>query len=336
MNWEFKMRILVTGGMGEIGQPTVRRLLVKGHVVRVLDLQMTEHIPGADCRIGNIMDLEDLRRHMEGIEGVVHLAAYRHPALATDVEILRVNGLGTFQVYTAAVERGIHRIVCASSINVLGYNFGIQFPEGQLRYFPIDEDHPTYITDPYSFSKHIIEEIGAYFWRREGLSSVFLRFPSVYDMDEGKTPILKTFVIECRKQTSALMALPSAERAQRLDNIITTFKQKAVEREWEKKFDLTFPDAYIMFGRSNFWTSLDVRDAADAIERALICDLQGSHAVYVTDQNNFVNLPSKQLADVFFPDVKIWRKKVVGSETLVSIDRARKLFGFQPVFPLQI
>ena len=44
------------------------------------------------------------------------------------------------------------------------------------------------------------------------------------------------------------------------------------------KFDLTFPDAYIMFGRSNFWTSLDVRDAAQAIERALTCDLQGSHA----------------------------------------------------------
>lgn len=330
------MRILVTGGMGEIGQPTVRRLLAAGHEVRILDLQVLDGIPGADCRCGNIMDFDGLHQHMESMEAVVHLAAYRHPALASETEMLRVNGLGTFQVFRAAIDAGIHRIVCASSINVLGYNFGIKFPDGQLRYFPIDEDHPTFTTDPYSFSKQIIEDTGAYFWRREGLSSVFLRFPAVYDLDEGKTPLLKTFVIECREQTETLLSMPEAERAQRVQNIIATFEQKAAEREWEAKFDLTFPDAYIMFGRSNFWTSLDVRDAAKAIERALTCDVQGSHALYVTDQHNFVNLPTKQLAHVFFPEVTTWRTEVTGTESLVSFDRARAVIGFEPEFPLKI
>ena len=79
--------------------------------------------------------------------------------------------------------------------------------QGNYATFPIDEDHPTYTTDPYSFSKQVIEDIGAYFWRREGISSVFLRFPAVYDMDEGKTPILKAFVIECRKQTTELIGI---------------------------------------------------------------------------------------------------------------------------------
>ena len=330
------MRILVTGGMGEIGQPTVRYLLSKGYDVRVLDLEIPNDIPGADCRQGNILDYDSLSDHMEGIDGVVHLAAYRHPALASEVEILRVNGFGTFQVYRAAVDAGVRRIVCASSINALGYNFGITFPKRQLRYFPIDEDHPTYTTDPYSFSKHIIEDIGAYFWRREGVSSVFLRFPAVYDMDEGKTPILKAFVIECRKQTADLMALPETQRALRTHSIITNFEQKAVERQWEVEFDLTFPDAYIMFGRSNFWTSLDVRDAADAVERSLTANLNGSHAVYVTDRNNFVNIPTKELAKVFFPEVTSWRQGLAGNQSLVSIQRAQELIDFEPIFPLRI
>ncbi len=330
------MRILVTGGMGEIGQPTVRSLLAKGHEVRVLDLQKNEGIPGADYRCGDIMDFDGLRHNMEEIDAVVHLAAYRHPALAPETEILRVNGLGTFHVFRAAADAGVKRIVCASSINVLGYNFGIKFPPGQLQYFPIDEKHPTFTTDPYSFSKQVIEDIGAYFWRREGISSIFLRFPAVYDMDEGKTPLLKAFVIECQKQTRALLALPETERTERVHDIINTFEKKAAEREWEMKFDLTFPDAYIMFGRSNFWTSLDVRDAAQAIYRALTSGVQGSHAMYVTDSHNFVNLPTKHLARTFFPEVNTWRHKLTGTESLVSISRAREIIGFQPEHPLKI
>ena len=330
------MRILITGGMGELGQPTAKWLQSQGHEVRTLDLEITESIPGVDCRTGDIMDFENLCQHMEGIEGVVHLAAYRHPALATEIELMRVNGLGSFYVYRAAVDAGVKRMVCASSINALGYNFGVTFPKGQIRYFPIDEEHPTYSTDPYSYSKQIIEETGAYFWRREGLSSVCLRFPALYDMADGKTPILKTFIIECRKQTTALMSLPKTERSNRVQSIIKTFEQKALDREWEIKFDLTFPDAYIMFGRSNFWTSLDVRDAAVAIERSLTCDLSGSHAVYITDKHNFVDLPTKQLTNVFFPEVQLWHKDVKDTETLVSIDRVRSLIGFEPAYPLRI
>ncbi len=59
-------------------------------------------------------------------------------------------------------------MVSASSINALGFNYGIKsFP---IRYLPVDEDHPTFTTDPYSFSKQILEEIGAYYGRREGIS----------------------------------------------------------------------------------------------------------------------------------------------------------------------
>ena len=66
----------------------------------------------------------------------------------------------------------------ASSINAFGCFWGNT--DITPRYLPIDEAHPTYTTDPYSFSKTVIEEIGDYYWRREGISSVALRLPAVW------------------------------------------------------------------------------------------------------------------------------------------------------------
>jgi nucleoside-diphosphate-sugar epimerase len=329
------MRILVTGGMGEVGRPTVQWLLEHGHDVRVLDLHVDKPIPGAECLAGDITDFAAVQASMDGIEGVVHLAAYRHPSMASETRIFAVNAGGTFNVFRAAADAGIKRVVCASSINALGYNFGIAFPEGQLRYFPIDEAHPTYTTDPYSYSKQIIEEIGAYFWRREGISSVFLRFPAVYDLNAGEPSILMAFVSTCYHQTAEVMALPEPERTHRARAIVADFERRAGAREWELDFDLTFPDAYIMFGRSNFWTSLDVRDAAQAVEKGLSADFEGSHAVYVTDTTNFVRIPTRELAEVWFPEVRTWKRAVTGAESLVSIDGVRALIGFEPAYPFK-
>lgn len=330
------MKILVTGGMGEVGRPTVRWLLARGHQVRVLDIEVSEDIAGADCREGDITDFEGLTRTMQGIEGVVHLAAYRHPSLAPEPELFRVNVQGTLNVFRAATDAGVRRLVCASSINALGYNFGIKFPEGQLRYFPIDEEHPCYTTDAYSFSKQMIEQIGAYYWRREGVSSVFLRFPAIYDVESGRTPLLKGFVIGCKEKTAEVLALPEPERSVRARDIAARWEAKAVAGDWEKAFDLSFPDAHVMFGRSNFWTSLDVRDAAQAVERGLTAAYEGSHAVYVSDANNFVGLPSRLLAKVFFPSVTEWRRPIAGTESLVSIEKARVLLGFEPAYPFSL
>ncbi len=335
------MKILVTGGMGDVGRPTVQWLLAHGHEVRVLDLRITDPIPGVDCRAGDVTDFATLRENVAGVDGVLHLAAYRHPSMAASQELFRVNVGGTFNVFQAAAAAGIRRVVCASSINALGYNFGVKFPEGQLRYFPIDEEHPLYTTDPYSFSKQMIEEIGGYFWRREGVSSVFLRFPAVYDLHAPGPSILRAFVLACHEQTSAVLALPEPKRTERVcggpcrRGIIADFERRAASREWETKFDLTFPDGAVMFGRSNFWTSLDVRDAAQAAEKALLADYAGSHAVYITDARNFVGFPSEELVRVFFPEVTTRKKSLDGVDTLVSIEKARKLIGFEPQYPFQ-
>jgi nucleoside-diphosphate-sugar epimerase len=329
------MRILVTGGMGEIGRPTVRWLLDRGHEVRVLDLNVDDPIPGAECRKVDITEFDALVPQMAGIEGIIHLAAIRHPGLAPSHTLFEVNVGGTFNVLRAAADAGVQRAVCASSINALGYNFGIKYPEDPIRYFPIDEGHPTYTTDPYSFSKGTIESIGRYFWRREELPSLFVRFPGVYDLDDPDA-IQTEAVVGCRRQTTQLMAMDERARTQRAREIVARFKQKGRAHVWEEGFDLSFPDATIMFGYSNFWTSLDVCDAARTLEMGLTADYEGSHAVYVTDTHNLVGLPSRDLASVFYPEVTEWREPVTGTEALVSTDRIHTLIGFEPKYPFEV
>ena len=330
------MKILITGGMGEIGRPTVNWLLSHGHEVRVLDLHVPEPIPNVECHAGDITNFAALPPLMDGIEGIVHLAAYRHPSLAPNPEMFRVNCLGTMNVFKAAVDAGVRRIVCASSINALGYNFGRKFPEGQLRYFPIDENHPTYTTDPYSFSKQVIEDIGAYFWRREGMTSMFLRFPAVYNLNIPGPSVLKDFVTGCYMHTVSLSATTEPARTKRVRALIAEFEQRAAAGQWETEFAPSFPDAAVMFGRSNFWTSLDVRDAAQAIEKSLLADVKGCHPLYITDANNFVNLPTRDLVALFFPEVTEWKRDVQRTESLVSIERARDLIGFEPQYPFKM
>ena len=93
-----------------------------------------------------------------------------------------MNGTGTYNVYQAAAEESIKRIVSASLINALGFNFGVQ-PFAHS-YFPLDEQHPVQTTDVYSLSKQFLEETAMYFWRRDGSSSVCLRLPAVHDPDD--------------------------------------------------------------------------------------------------------------------------------------------------------
>ena len=336
------MRILVTGGMGDVGRPTVQWLLDKGHEVRVLDLRCEPPIDGAECREGSIMDFSELHRHMEGMEGVIHLAAYRAPGLAPETELFSVNVDGTFNIFRAAADAGIKRVVCASSINALGYNFGIKFPEGQLRYFPIDEEHPTYTTDPYSFSKLMGEEIGRYFWRREGITSLFLRLPGVYDpfASEAITGRRRFFAEQSRARTVEVMNLTEPQRSQKVKELIAGHVAFAHARMWEVKVDYKnnpearamFMNLAPMFGRSNFWTLLDARDAAQAAEKGLLAGYEGSHAVYINDDQNSLNLPSRELVKVWFPDVTTWKRPVSGTESLVSINRARELIGFEVMY----
>ncbi len=333
------MRILLTGGTGAVGRMAVARLVRNGHQVRVIGRRTGVTIEGAEYIPCDINDYASLCKLTRGMQGIIHLAAIPNPALGSGHEIFRVNCAGTFNVYHAAAEEGIKRVVQASSINALGYNFGIVgFP---LRYFPIDEEHPSFTTDPYSFSKQIVEEIADYFWRREGISGVSLRLPMVYEVEEdapGSMEETRGWIEQIIATHRAIIGLPGAERTARVQALMARFEALRTSRIWEKPYDQqgdwSDPETGVLFGRSNFWTSVDARDSAQALEKGLLADYRGSHALFINDAYNFTGLDSRTLAEVFFPDVTTWKRPVQGSECLVSIDKARRLIGYEPEYTL--
>jgi len=85
-----------------------------------------------------------------------------------------------------------------------------------------------------------------------------------------------------------------------------------------------------MFGVTNFWAIIHAEDSAQAIERGVTSDYDGSHPLFVNDSQNVLGLESELLAQTFYPRVTQRTHPLQGSETLVSIDRARQLLDFEP------
>src|SRR5689334_23005447 len=120
------MRVLITGGTGFTGSHAVRRYLARGHQVRVLDNKpgaFFEELSaaGAEIQIGSVADREAVRRAMEGIELVQHIAAAFREINVPDSVYESVNVEGTRIVAEAALAAGVRRVVYCSTEGVHGH-----------------------------------------------------------------------------------------------------------------------------------------------------------------------------------------------------------------------
>lgn len=333
------MRVLVTGGTGIVGRETVARLVRHGWDVLVIGRRPGMEVPGAAYAVCDVACHEDLREKVRGCDAVVHLAAIAQPTKAPGPEVFRVNVAGTFNVFEAAAKEGIRRIVQASSINAFGCFWSVE-DLVHVRYFPIDEAHPTRTTDPYSFSKRMIEDVGDYYWRREGISSVALRLPWVYRQGYLAGEGHRRRQTEARALLEEMAALPEPQRRARLaaarDEAMAYRRQRpldygAKERGVRMRSFEDHPLCGMYFGaRANFWAFVDERDAAQAVEKGLTADYQGSHVLFINDSHNWLLYDTEKLLGLFFPDVTRRTRPIRGAESLVSIAKARDLIGFEP------
>lgn len=332
------MRVLITGGADLIGRAISSYLHERGWDIHIIDVAADPDLPGATYAACDILDFEGVRAQMRGCDAVVHMAALRNPYYGPGQDVYRINTAGTFNVFEAAAKEGIRRVVQASSINVLGCMWNLT--DFSPRYLPLDEDHPGITTDPYSFSKQQIEDIGAYFWRRDGISSTALRFPGITEAKMYRSPANRD-----RRDTSCahldeLAALPEPERGALLADVRRQSLAWRAGRpmEYPAKSAATPPleglEAFVWraytFDRANLWASMDERDAAQAVEKSLTADFTGAHPLFVSDSHNWLDYDSQTLMRIFFPEVREYKLQLVGSEALVSIDRARNLIGFEP------
>ena len=116
--------VLVTGGAGYIGCVLTRRLLDRGYRVRVLDRLLWGEEPLADLLEGIELVAADVRdipaTALDGVGSVIHLAGLSNdPTAEYDPEAnWQMNALATEALGKACVERGIERLVFASSCSL--------------------------------------------------------------------------------------------------------------------------------------------------------------------------------------------------------------------------
>lgn len=81
--------------------------------------------------------------------------------------------------------------------------------------------------------------------------------------------------------------------------------------------------------RWNLWGYIDGRDGAQAVRRALEADFAGFEAFVIANADTVMERDSADLAAEVFPDVRV-RRPLQGRETLLSIDKARRVLGYAP------
>jgi len=337
------MKVLVTGGTGNVGRAATRLLAEAGHEVVVIGRSAEAHVENARYEQCDVNDYERFLEVARGHEAIVHLAAIRSPVGNPGREVFRVNDLGTFHVFEAAAEVGIKQVVAASSINALGTFFGDRSP--RIEYLPVDEAHPALATDAYSFSKQVMEKIGRYFWDRDGISSIFLRLPAVvsHEKIEAGTSPYATYDWQIIER---LIGMPEPDRIAKLRRMQSAYdafrrEHRLEHEEWASWSKAPADDAELprqqlrfMHHRANLFTYVDELDSAAAIVDSLTSTCEGSHPLFVNAKTNDVGIPAEELMKLYVTDRPTIRPSPPGDTTIVAIDRAREIIGFEPEWNL--
>lgn len=178
--------VLVTGGAGFIGSHLVQGLLENGDRVRVLDNLSTGNAENLhnlgngrwsmdrdfEFIRGDIRDSEAIDKAVSGVDAIFHQAALGSVprSVADPVTTQHVNADGTLNVFWAARNHKVRRMVYASSSSVYG----------DSALLPKKEGEEGLALSPYALTKKVNEEFGRLFNTLYGFEAIGLRYFNVY------------------------------------------------------------------------------------------------------------------------------------------------------------
>ena len=206
------MNILVTGGAGFIGSNLCEALLKRGDVVTCLDNFATGHIENLlplieeypetfKLIVGDIRNLEDCKKAVEGNEYVLHEAALgsvprsiKDPITTNDVNIG-----GFLNMLVASRDAGVKRFVFAASSSTYG----------DSKSLPKVEDVIGKPLSPYAITKYVDELYADVFARTYGLKYIGLRYFNVFgrrqDPNGAYAAVIPLFVKKLMSHESPLI-----------------------------------------------------------------------------------------------------------------------------------
>jgi len=192
-----KRTYLVTGGAGFIGSHLAERLVRDGHRVRVLDdfssgkeANLESFRDGVEIVRGDIRDARLVNDAARGVDTVFHEAALGSVPRSVDdpLSTHEVNITGTFNVFLAAREAGVKRVVYASSSSVYG----------ETPILPKHEQMTPQPLSPYALSKLVGEQYAKVFKQVYGFEVVALRYFNIFgprqDLESQYAAVVPRFI----------------------------------------------------------------------------------------------------------------------------------------------
>lgn len=193
-------KILVTGADGFIGSHLVEELVKDGYDVRAfvlynsfntwgwLDTFPGELLKKIEIFTGDVRDPNAVRKAVEGMDAVMHLAAliaipysYYAPDAYVDTNIK-----GTLNVLQAARDLDTGRVLVTSTSEVYG----------TAQYVPIDEKHPYQGQSPYSATKIGADRLAESFYRSFNLPVTIVRPFNTFGPRQSARAVIPTIITQ--------------------------------------------------------------------------------------------------------------------------------------------
>ncbi|MBE6748011.1 MAG: NAD-dependent epimerase/dehydratase family protein [Ruminococcaceae bacterium] len=153
---------LVTGATGHIGYALLKELVDSGEKVRILIRKDSKQFDGIECEkvYGDVTDLDALLKAFEGVDVVYHLAGIIDINADQEDMIWSVNVGGTKNVVKACQEKGVRRLIYASSVDAFP-----PLPDNQLMteldHFEVDILDGTYAKTKATATQFVLDEVKA-------------------------------------------------------------------------------------------------------------------------------------------------------------------------------
>lgn len=179
------MKILVLGSNGFVGTNLISYLRKKGFDTADVDVSP----PASICT--DISKKEQFFSDLKDVEfdAVVHLAAITNirDTIENPYRCYDVNCMGTLNVLELASQRGVKRLIYASSANVYGLPLEL----------PVKESTPFNPRSPYDYSKVIGEYLVQSYHRHKGLPAAILRSWKLFGEHDFPRSAISKFIRAC-------------------------------------------------------------------------------------------------------------------------------------------
>ena len=299
------MRVLVTGGSGNLGHFVIDELyrhdhsVVNADVVRAGVAGKSQSAAFADMRKSwpsnpqfltvDVTNYGQVISAMDHCDAVIALAARPSNANYTEEDILGTNVSSMWNICRAAEQLQIRPVVLGSSYNAIGAmgTAAARWEPRQVKppeYFPLDEHVYTRSEEAYSISKWIGEEIGQGFARRNSwISIASMRFNGLWD----------------DAQFRALAANPITD-------------------VWERC--------------QGFWTYVHIKDAARACVMSIESEgWTGHHRFFLNADDTMIDVPTMDAIAEVYPDVSV-QTPLAGFQAPLATENVKKLIGWSPQY----